>query len=263
MHHAHIDKFAFQDSWMHRLDSRAKLFVTFVFTVAVVALPRTSPILPCVAMIGPFAVLAVAGIPLRFVAKHVLWICPFVVVLALSCIWFDRAPMTLPLGPWAWHTTQGSIRALTVILKFAVTMSALIALVSTTRFNDLLVGLQRWHVPQILVIQLGFLYRYLFVLIDCVHHLLRARRLRRLRSLGWRHESHISAALVGSLLTRSLVTAERISQAMQVRGFTGQWPMSRSQRWQKQDWAFLGISVAYVALLVLVFTPHMQGGEPL
>ena len=263
MHHAHIDKFAYQDSWLHRLDSRVKLLVTLLFTIVVVALPPANPIPLCVALIGPFAVLVLAAIPLGFVGKHLLWICPFIAVLALTSIWFDRVPSTLSLGPLVWHTTQGVLRALTVCGKFCVTMSALIALVSTTRFNDLLVGLQRWHIPQVLVIQLGFLYRYLFVLIDCAHHLLRARSLRRLRSLGWSQEIRISTALVGSLLSRSLTSAEQISRAMQVRGFTGQWPMSPTQCWQNRDWLFLGLSLGYMAVLLLVLAPRMQGGASL
>ena len=69
MHHAHIDKFAYQDSPIHRLDSRAKFIVLLIFTAVVVSLPRTSlSILFCYA-VGPVTVLVLAKIPLRFVFK--------------------------------------------------------------------------------------------------------------------------------------------------------------------------------------------------
>ena len=72
MHHAHIDKFAYQDSPIHRLDSRVKFIAVLVFTVVVISLPRTSfSILVCYA-IGPFAILVLAKIPLRFTLKHTL-----------------------------------------------------------------------------------------------------------------------------------------------------------------------------------------------
>ena len=78
MHHAHIDKFAYQDSAIHRLDSRVKFLVVLVFTAIVISLPRTSlSILVCYA-IGPFAVLVWAGIPLRFVFKQIVLVSPFV-----------------------------------------------------------------------------------------------------------------------------------------------------------------------------------------
>ena len=68
-------------------------------------------------------------------------------------------------------------------------MAALIALVCTTRFSDLLCGMEKMGMPQILVNQLGFLYRYIFVLIDKAHHILRARASRKLRNLGFAKES--------------------------------------------------------------------------
>ena len=84
--------------------------------------------------------------------------------------------------PFILKSTLGWLRCFTIIGKFIVTMLALMALVSTTRFNNLLTGLQRLGFPSLLVIQLGFLYRYIFVLIDRAHHILRARAGRRLRS---------------------------------------------------------------------------------
>ena len=72
MHHAHIDKFAYQDSCVHRLDSRIKFIIVLIFTAVVISLPRTSlSILVCYA-IGPFTILVLGKIPLRFVFKQIL-----------------------------------------------------------------------------------------------------------------------------------------------------------------------------------------------
>jgi len=262
MHHAHIDRFAYQNSWVHRLDSRIKVIVTFLFTGVVLVLPLNDPALLFVALLGPFAILVIGGIPIRFAAKHLLWVAPLIVALALSCIWFDRTAATLTLGPLVWHTTAGWLRGLTVIGKFVVTMTAMIALVSTTRFHSLLVGLQQLHVPQILVIQLGFLYRYLFVLIDTAHHLLRARRSRSLRRLGFRREWAIGTAMLGSLLSRSLTRAETLNRAMQVRGFSGTWILAGQAQLGRSDILFLIISSAYLAGLLLMSVPQLvaKGG---
>ena len=71
MHHAHIDKFAYQDSVIHRLDSRVKFLVVLVFTAVVISLPRTSlSILVCFA-VGPFTLLVLGKIPLKFVFKQI------------------------------------------------------------------------------------------------------------------------------------------------------------------------------------------------
>jgi cobalt/nickel transport system permease protein len=137
-------------------------------------------------------------------------------------------------------------------------MLALIALVSTTRFNDLLTGLQRLGLPKVLVIQLGFLYRYIFVLIDRAHHILQARAGRKLRSLGFKMELRIAAAMVGSLFIRSIDTAERINVAMQARGFDGKWNTLSKLRVRAADYIFVLSVALFVLGLYLCVRPALQ-----
>lgn len=230
MHHSYIDKFAYQDSPLHRLDSRIKFLVVLVFTAVVISLPRTSvSILFCFA-VGPFAMLVIGRVPLRFAFKHVLLVSPFILVLALTFPFYDKRPVTTVFGPFAWETTLGWMRCFAILGKFVVTALALIALVSTTRFSDLLAGLQKMGVPRLLVIQLGFLYRYIFVLIDSAHHILRARSARAIGRPGFRTELKVAAGMLGSLFVRSIDTAEHINIAMHARGFDGNWrTLSRRQ----------------------------------
>jgi cobalt/nickel transport system permease protein len=256
MHHAHIDRFAYQDSPIHRLDSRVKLIIVLIFTGLVVSLPRKSVAVPLCYGLGPFTMLVLANIPLRFVIKHILLICPFVLVLALSCVLYDRTPATVHFGPFLWHMTSGWIRCFAIIMKYLVSMLALIALISSTPFGDLLVGLQRLKLPSPLLVQLGFLYRYIFVIVDSAHHMLRARNTRKIRFLGWRMELHIAGAMIGALLVRSLDTAERISLAMQARGFSGRWHTLSAAQIGLGDWMFTAVAFIYMLGLKLIFGPH-------
>ncbi len=258
MHHAYIDKFAYQDSAIHRLDSRVKFIVVLVFTAVIISLPRTSPsILACYA-VGPFAILVWAKIPLRFVFKQILLVSPFVLVLALSCPLYDKIPVTVSFGPFIWRTSVGWMRCFTILGKFIVTMLALIALVSTTRFNNLLAGLQRLGVPGLLIIQLGFLYRYIFVLIDRAHHILQARAGRKLRNLGFKAELRTGAAMLGSLFIRSIDTAEHISIAMQARGFDGSWHTLSKEQIRRADLLFALIATLFMLGLYLFMRLILQ-----
>jgi cobalt/nickel transport system permease protein len=249
VHHSHIDKFAYQDSPVHRVDARAKLLATVIFSVAVLSLPRQSiSVLACYA-IWPFAILAIGGIPLRFVLRHILVVSPFIAVLALAMPFYGRVPVDVTFGPYHWTTTSGWLRCGAIMGKFVVTMGALIALVSTTRFSDLLAGMEKMGMPKILVMQLGFLYRYIFVLVDRVHHMLRARSGRRLRSLGPRRELSIAAAMIGSLLLHSIDTASRIGIAMEGRGFDGQFRTIRKMQLGSADAVF---AITFVLVLVIL-----------
>ncbi|HUW18100.1 MAG TPA: cobalt ECF transporter T component CbiQ [Sedimentisphaerales bacterium] len=258
MHHAYIDKFAYQDSAIHRLDGRIKFLVVLVFTAVVISLPRTSPaILACYA-VGPFAVLVWAGIPLGFAVKHILVISPFVLVLALSCPLYDKTPVTVLFGPVTWRTSLGWMRCFTILGKFVVTMLALIALVSTTRFNDLLAGLQKLALPRLLVIQLGFLYRYIFLLIDRAHHLLRAKAGRKLRNLGVKTELRLAAAMLGSLLIRSIDSAGRVNIAMQARGFDGNWRTISKLQIRPADLLFAAVAACFLLALHFLIRPVLR-----
>jgi len=258
MHHAYIDKFAYQDSAIHRLDSRVKFLVVLVFTAVVISLPRSSlSILACYA-IGPFAVLVWAKIPLKFVFKQILLVSPFVIVLALSCPLYDRTPVAVSFGPFSWQSSLGWLRCFVILGKFVVTMLALIALVSTTRFSDLLAGLQKLGLPRLLIIQLGFLYRYIFVLIDRAHHILRARAGRKLRNLGFKTELRTAASMLGSLFIRSIDTAEHISIAMQARDFDGNWRTISKLKVRRGDLLFVLTTAIFISGLYFFVKPILQ-----
>jgi len=258
MHHAHIDKFAYQDSPVHRLDTRVKFIAAVVFTAVVISLPRTSfAILFCYA-VGPFAVLVLGRIPLKFVFKQILLVSPFVLILALSCPLYDKTPVKMAFGPFLFQTTVGWMRCFAICGKFVVTMLTLIALVSTTRFSNLLVGLGKLGVPKLLVIQLGFLYRYIFVLIDTAQHILRARAGRTLRNLGLKQEMKTASAMLGSLFIRSIDTAEQINIAMQGRGFNGTWRTISRLKISNNDYIFGVFFTVFVISLYYFVSPVLN-----
>jgi len=249
MHHAHIDKLAYQDSPIHRLDARVKLIAVLAYTIFVIAVPRYSmSILACYA-VAPFAMLTVAGVSFRFVIKHLLIVSPFIAVLAISSIYYNRIPVQLALGPWVIGTTLGTIQFCNILGKFFCTMAALVALVCTTRFSDLLSAMQSLKVPHILITQLGFLYRYIFVLIDRIHHIIRARSMRTLRSLGFKTELSVASAMVGSLFISTLDASGRINMAMQARGFDGTFHTARRLKTTPADYVFILVSVFFLNLM--------------
>lgn len=252
MHHAHIDKFANEDSLIHTLDSRVKLIVVIAFSMLVIMV-RPYSISPLAwYAVGPFALLVFGRIPLKFALKQILSVSPFILVLAISCIFFDKEMLEVSFGPWKCQMAGGWVRFFSVILKFILTMAALIGLVSTTRFNDLLVAMKKLGVPKILVVQLGFLYRYIFLLIDKVGRMLRARSARKLVNLGFRFETKVAGSMIGSLLVSSLDMAVRTGTAMEGRGFDGHVRTLSTLKITTRDIVFITISAVYMFLLLFL-----------
>jgi cobalt/nickel transport system permease protein len=137
-------------------------------------------------------------------------------------------------------------------------MLTLIALVSTTRFADLLAGLHRLAVPRLLIIQLGFLYRYIFLLIDNAQHILRARAGRAIGKIDFRTGTKYAAAMLGSLFVRSVDTAERVNTAMQARGFNGDWRTINRLAIRGRDWFFMAYSACFIFGLYFLVKPVLQ-----
>jgi cobalt/nickel transport system permease protein len=245
MHHHYLDRFAYQDSPVHRLDPRAKILAVVAYSAVLISLPRYAIPSPGY-VIFPFAVLVLGGIPLRFAIKHTLMVSPFVLCLVALSPVFDATPVRVGQSL---VVRGGWLTAASVLVRFVFGMGALIGLASTTRFPELLKGLEKLGVPRVLVTQLRFLYRYLFLLIDQSMHL---RQAWAARDAGrgpvvWRWRA--ATGLVGMLFTRSLEQAERTYLAMVARGYDGTIRLLAPLRWRGADTLFVLAVGVYLVVL--------------
>ena len=87
----------------------------------------------------------------------------------------DREVLITPLGI---PITGGWISFFSIILKFVLTVSTALLLIALTSFPGICEALARLKVPRIFVVQLLFLYRYIFVLLEEALKMLRAREAR-------------------------------------------------------------------------------------
>jgi len=248
MHHARIDQLAAGNTVVHRLDSRAKLLATLVFTACVITVaPERITALPVFA-VWPVALLILARIPTGFALRQIALAAPFVLVLAVGNLFFSQRSIPIALGPAVWYVDEGLLRCLAILVKFILTILALTALAATTPFDRLLAGLDRLGVPAIFVTQLALVWRYLFLLVNRADHLLGARQSRRLRFLGLRREGRVAAGMIGSLLLGGIDTAGRVAMAMHARGFDGHMPTARPLRFARRDALFVAIQIAHLAV---------------
>jgi cobalt/nickel transport system permease protein len=247
MHHSHIDKLAYGDSPVHRLDARAKLLAVVAYSAVLISFDRYSVAALAPMAILPAAMLLAGNVPLWFALRRVLVLSPFILTLCLMSPLYDRSAHTVAFGPWRLETTGGWLTAASIAIKFALGLLALTALTCTTRFAQLLEALRRMRAPRLLVMQLGVLYRYLFVVMD---EAMRVRRARDLR--GWRRAPtgrRLAAVggAIGSLFARSLDRSAWIHTAMVSRGYRGEPHDLRQLRLTWHDVAFAAGVLAYLA----------------
>jgi cobalt/nickel transport system permease protein len=248
MHHHFIDRFALGDSPIHRLDARAKLAAVLLYTVVLISFNRYAVADLAPMAILPLALLWFAGVPLWFALRRLAILSPFILMLVLMSPIYDRAEHAVAFGPWSYHVSGGWLTAADITIKFACGVLALTAMMCSTRFALLLEATRRLGMPQLIVMQLGFLYRYLFVLID---EALRVRRARDFRGAALAPVGRRLAAvggMIGTLFVRTLDRSQRIHLAMAARGYRGE-PHNLCQlRFTLPDGLFLAAVVVYLAL---------------
>jgi cobalt/nickel transport system permease protein len=245
---------AAQDTPLHRLDPRAKVVTVLAFIVAVVSFGRyeVARLLPFV--LFPAALAAVGRVPAAYLAKRLLAALPFVFFVAIFNPLFDREAM-VRLGPVV--VSSGWVSFTSIMLRFLLTVGAALVLVATTGIEALCQGLVRLRIPRVFVVQVLFMYRYLFVLVDEGARMVRAHQLRapdhprvRMRTFG---------SLVGHLLLRAFDRAQRIHTAMLSRGFDGEVRLLRSFRLRLADAAFVLGWTGFFVLARLFHLPRLLG----
>ncbi|MBU4311770.1 MAG: cobalt ECF transporter T component CbiQ [Candidatus Omnitrophica bacterium] len=208
MQHSYIDKYAGLDSFLHGLDPRAKVIVSFIFIFAVVLSNPTAYLSFALYGLALLILLAVSKVPSSFVFKKTLIVIPFVALVALS-IPFMKGKDGLALFTG-------------ILIKSYLSIFCMTMLTSTTKFPRLLKAMERMKVPSIFIMIMSFMYRYLFVLIDEFHRMQRARDSRSLGRVGRWDTVKVLSNIIGVLFVRSYERAERVYLSMCSRGFNGE-----------------------------------------
>ena len=211
-----FDTLAAGDSIVHRLDPRVKVLIAMLFVVCVVSFDKyvIGAMLPFVLILT--LVMGLGAVPRSFILKKLILVSPLAVLLGMFNPFFDQQ-IHLYLGPVA--VSGGWLSFVSILLRFGLTVSAMLILIATTGFNAVCMALEKMGMPKIFAVQLLLLYRYIFVLMAEAQRLQRARALRSfgLRGTDMRTFGH----LIGGLLLRTLDRGQRIHQAMLCRGFDG------------------------------------------
>lgn len=212
----YMDTLASGDSPLHRLDPRAKLLTTFLFLTAVVSFNKYAVSALAPFFLYPVFLVAVGNLPPVYLLKKILLVSPFAILVGIFNPLLDRQTL-LHLGPLA--VSGGWVSFLSIILRFLLTVSAALALLSLTGINSVCEALAKIGVPRPFVVQLLFLNRYIFVLTGETERMSRASSLRSFGSGAMNFR--LFTQIVGHLLLRTLDRAERVYRAMLCRGFDG------------------------------------------
>jgi cobalt/nickel transport system permease protein len=253
-----IEKDAYRDSPVHRLDARTKIVIAFAGIIAVVAVPYSTMVYIVGAIFLAFAVLlwAFTSLPIKVYIKRVLAIIPVWGIIIIFQIFLKNRYYTeyhtLLALPFGINVYAESVEfAFILFVKFIVCISFIILLSSTTKMQDLLDGAQRLGLPAEFALALGMMVRYLFVFgymyrktnetlatrcFDPFNHALPYRY--RIRQLGY---------TIGTMFIRSYEQGERVYTSMLCRGYGKHSHLFiKKKRLTGAEWAFLATALLFI-----------------
>jgi len=250
MKHSFLDQYSDRDSLLHRLDPRTKIIMALLFIVAVVVTPSFRWLALALYFGTVMALIIASRLPLLAVLKRSLVIMPFVLLVAIFIPFLKEGEVAGSYNIWFWQVsvTYDGLQILwSVVSKAWLSMLSLIWLTSTTKFASLLKGMERLHVPRVMVMILSFMYRYIFVLTDEV---MRMKQARDSRNIGGSRFWQLKTVgnMIGTLFIRSYERAERVYAAMMSRGFDGESRTLDSLTFRRAD-ACVGVSVGLLLVL--------------
>lgn len=210
-------------SRVHRAPAHLKLAALVGFMLVVVATPHewwpafllhTGLLLTVVGM---------SRVPPAYLAKRMVIETPFVLFAALIPF-VAVGPRIEVLGLSV--SEPGLWAAAALLVKGSLGVLAALTLAATTQPQDVLAGLRRLRMPDLIVQIMGFMLRYLDVVTAELGRMTTAMRSRGYDPRSPRHWPVLARSL-GSLFIRSYERGERVHLAMLARGYDGTMPAVR------------------------------------
>ncbi|MBN2026589.1 MAG: cobalt ECF transporter T component CbiQ [Actinobacteria bacterium] len=219
MKHAFLDEYSGLQSPIHQLDPRAKL-VGFIALIIICVTTPPDLYIAFAAYLGlELVLLIMSRLPWKHVLKRMLIVLPFILVVAVFLPFFNKGGGSYNLGPLT-VSGHGLLVLWNVAAKSTVSVLAVILLSSTTPFPELLKGMEKLKVPHLLTTIMSFMYRYIFVLMDELQRMRRARDSRGW-SGRWLWHAKVIGHMIAALFLRSYERGERVYAAMLARGYDG------------------------------------------
>jgi cobalt/nickel transport system permease protein len=241
-----LEEFSLGNSRIHDLDPRVKILVTLVFSAVVALNQQLSCAVAGLAL--PAALIIAARLSLKKVMIRLAVVNSFIVFIWLFLPFTVAGETIYTLGPLSIQK-EGILLALLITLKSNSIILTVIALLGTSPIFTLVHALSHLYVPDKLVHLFFFCFRYVHVIHDEYHRLIKAMKIRGFRPKTDMRTYRAYSYLVGMLLVRSFDRSKRILQAMKCRGFKGKFYIMHHYQMRRFDYVLAGAGVAFSALL--------------
>ena len=201
-----IDELGDKYTMVHKIDSSIKIIVTIIYVIKVLSIKQfiISDITSIV--LYPLILFKLGKVPVKFIFKKVLFVLPIIIGLSAINLIID----------FSYSEIYFSVL---LLFKCIFTLIGALLLMVTTGINNLAFGLKKLKIPNILIMQILMLHRYIILMMEECYKVKSAYELRTLREKTMTMKDY--GQIVGQMFLRTLDKSEKVYEAMKLRGFEG------------------------------------------
>lgn len=147
--------------------------------------------------------------------------------------------------------TKNFLNFTSIVSKSILSLLAIIFLIETTNFINLIQSLKILRVPNEILNTINLIYRYFFVLLEEIKRMEIARDLRYFGGYIKR-QIKVYSNIIGVLFLRSVEKSERVYNAMKLRGYNGEINYLISYEVKIKEVIFLSLIILILILIKII-----------
>lgn len=199
-----LDELGEQETIIHKINPSIKIVLTFIYIIKVISISEINIKDILIVLVYPLVVFILGKIPFKIIAKKLIIAMPLVLSIVIVNIFIDPSIYQI-------------IKSIMLISKTILTVFGGLLLLASTGMNNIVIGLKKLHVPNIFIMQLSMIYRYIIVMIE---EALKIKNAYSLRSGSNKGIDILDFGLIlGRMLLKTIDKGENVYKAMKLRNY--------------------------------------------
>ena len=202
-----IDELGDIDTRIHKINSSIKIIVTIIYVIKILSIKQFTILNIICIVLYPLILFIIGKVQIKFILKKVIYVFPIILGLSVINLIIDFSYSEIYFS---------------VLLLFKCTFALVgaLLLIVTTGINNLAFGLKKLKIPNILIMQILMLHRYVILMMEECYKVKSAYELRTLGEKSMTMKDYVQ--IVGQMFLKTLDISENVYEAMKLRGFEGE-----------------------------------------
>lgn len=202
-----IDELGDVNTKIHKIDSAIKIIVTIIYVIKILSIKQFTILNITCIVLYPLILFIIGKVQIKFILKKVIYVFPIILGLSVINLIIDFSYSEIYFS---------------VLLLFKCTFALVgaLLLIVTTGINNLAFGLKKLKIPNILIMQILMLHRYVILMMEECYKVKSVYELKTLGEKSMTMKDYVQ--IVGQMFLKTLDISENVYEAMKLRGFEGE-----------------------------------------